>query len=110
MTARFGDVNRVGKMVNLDFWLTVGRGQGHNPRPSVKVTAAYPSLARNEIAMNLKIDLPMVLFETPSLAAQIKVEKPDQPISIDTTQIAEAVRRVIGMDVNVTVVADGEQS
>ena len=73
-------------------------------RPTVKVTAGYPALARNERAMNLKISLPLALFEAPSLTASIKVDHPSQTIQIDTDAIAEAVRGAVGMDVDIQVV------
>ncbi len=94
----------------LDFWLTVARGQGGSDRPGVRVTAGYPALSRNERAINLKIELPIALFETPSLSASIKVEHPDQAVHIDSTAIAEAVRQVVGMDIDISVVHSSEQS
>lgn len=89
----------------IDCWLTIGRNPngGWQGRPSVKVSAGYPSLKRNERALNLKIALPLALFETPSLSASITVEEPSQAIHIDTTAIAEAVRGVIGADVTIEV-------
>jgi hypothetical protein len=87
----------------LDFWLVIGRGTGGSDRPSVKVNAAYPRLAANERAINLKLTLPIALFETPSLTARIEVEQPEQAITIDTSVIAEAVRQCIGMDVSISV-------
>lgn len=92
--------------MKLDFWLTIGRHD--NGKPSVKVTAGYPALARNERALNLKMELPTALFETPSLSASIKVEHPQQTITIDTSAVAEAVRQIVGMDVDICVVDPGE--
>ena len=87
----------------LDFWLTIGRGQGGSDRPSVKATAGYPNLARNERAINLKMELPIALFEAPSLSASITVESPAQAITINAETVAEAVRQAIGMDVDIQV-------
>lgn len=87
----------------LDFWLTIGRGQGGSDRPTVKATAGYPSLARNERAINLKMELPIALFEAPSLTASIKVDTPAQAVTIDAETVAEAVRQAIGMDVDIQV-------
>lgn len=103
MSARFGHESRNSKSLDLDFWLTVGRGTGNSDRPSVKISAGYPNLARNERAINLKVKLPLALFETPSLTASIIVEHPEQAVTIDTTAVAEAVRGCIGMDVSVAV-------
>lgn len=87
----------------LDFWLTIGRGLGGSDKPSVKATAGYPSLARNERAINLKMELPIALFEAPSLSASIKVDSPAQAVTINAETVAEAVRQAIGMDVDIQV-------
>lgn len=107
MSARYGHETRT--TLHLDFWLTIGRSQGASDRPSVKVSAGYPNLSRNERALNLKMELPIALFETPSLSASIKVEHPQQAVHIDVGAIAEAVRQVVGLDVDVAV-AQPEQS
>lgn len=108
MTKYWGYESRAnGKHVLLlDFWLTIGRGEVHagtGGRPSVKATAGYPRLARNERAINLKMELPIALFEAPSLSASIKVDSPAQAVTIDTETVAEAVRQAIGMDVDIQV-------
>ena len=108
MSARFGYESRHDKALHLDFWLTFGRGLNGSERHSVKISAGYPNLARNERAINLKVKLPLALFETPSLTASIIVEHPEQAVTIDTTAIAEGVRGCIGMDVSVAV-AEPEQ-
>ena len=110
MSARFGHESRHNKTLNLDFWLNVGRGTNGSDRPSVKITASYPSLARNERAMNLKIELPLALFEIPSLTAKITVDSPEQQVTLDTTAIAEAVCGCIGMDVSISVAEPEAQS
>jgi len=100
----YGHEDRQRKTMELDFWLTIGHSATpYGKRPSVKVTAGYPALARNERAINLKMSLPMALFETPSLAATIKVEQPTQAIEINADAVAEAVRSVVGMDVVIEV-------
>ncbi len=105
MSRVFGYESRGGgkHVMLLDFWLTIGRGQGGSDRPSVKVTAGYPSLARNERAINLKMELPIALFEAPSLSATIKVDSPTQAVTINAETVAEAVRQAIGMDVDIQV-------
>jgi hypothetical protein len=84
----------------MDFWLIVARG---NPRPSVRVTAGHPSLKRNERAINLKMVLPVALFETPSITAKINVEAPSERVDIDIPALNEAVKQAIGMDVEISV-------
>lgn len=104
MTVRtFGHGDR--DNVYLDFFLIIDPGQiGHyNQRPSVRVTAGEPKLARGERSMNLKITLPAALFQTPTLSARIEVDSPTQQIVIDTTAVAEAVRGIVGMDVDIQV-------
>jgi len=105
MGARFGYESTAGgkSVLCLDFWLTVGRGEGYSDRPSVRATATYPKLARNERTINLKMELPIALFETPSMVARIRVDAPEQVVTIDAETIAEAVRGVIGMDVDIRI-------
>lgn len=105
MSGRWGHESRAGGKhdVLLDFWLTVARGKGGSDRPSVRVTAGFPALARDERTMNLKVELPVALFEAPSLSASIKVDHPAQAVTIDTTALAEAVRGAIGMDIDITI-------
>lgn len=102
MTTRYGYESSANNKPTLllDFWLTIARGH----RPSVKVNADYPkSLGRNERTINLKMSLPLALFETPTISASINVEQPTDTVHIDTAAIAEAVRGVIGMDVQIEV-------
>lgn len=103
MTKHWGFTDKAA--VHLDFWLIVDAGNPkvYNNRPSVRVTAGEPSLKRGERSINLKMQLPIALFEAPSLSASITVEQPDQPIHIDTAAIASAVRGVIGMDIDIAV-------
>mgnify|MGYP001481585266 CR=1 FL=1 len=101
---RYGHESRHDRTLNLDFWLIVARGTNGSNRPSLRINADYPNLARNERAINLKVTLPVALFELPTLTAQINVEHPRQAVTVDASAIAEAVRGAIGMDVDVSVV------
>ena len=105
MGTRYGHETR--ESLNLDFWLTITRG-ANGGAPGVKVTAGYPALSRNERAMNLKLMLPLTLFKAPALSATIKVDSPQQAITIDATAVAEAVRQSIGMDIDVRIVQPQE--
>lgn len=91
--------------VTLDFWLTVHPGdpERYPRRPSARISAGPPSLARGERALNLKVSLPLALFEQPEIVASIRVDQPQQPVRIDTTAVAEALRGVIGMDIDISV-------
>ena len=103
MSSHFGcqDSNTI----SMDLWLVVGRGdpRNWNARPSARITARSPDLKRNERAINLKVELPMALFETPALSATISVDQPLTGVSIDCSAVAEAVKQVIGMDVSIQV-------
>lgn len=107
MTA-FGSIDPGAGLIKIDCWFVVHRGDPRVPaysrRPRVRVTAGEPALDRNERAIRLKVDLPLALFEPPSLAASIRVEAPREAVSIDASAVAEAVRQVIGMDVTIAVV------
>ncbi|MGH6730016.1 MAG: hypothetical protein ACREBK_07665 [Sphingomicrobium sp.] len=103
---RYGHESHSEKAMILDFYLIVGRGTNNSQRPSVRVGASYPSLSRNERAINLKIKLPLALFETPPITATITVAEPDGAASIDLTAVAESVRQAIGMDVDIQVARD----
>ena len=70
MTKHYGHESRSsGKnLLLLDFWLTIERGL----RPTVKVNADFPNnLSRNQRTINLKMELPVELFETPTISAKI---------------------------------------
>jgi hypothetical protein len=99
--------------IALDFWLIVKRGPrsgGWPSRPSVRVTADEPNLNREERAINLRMTLPVALFETPSITATINVEAPAERVEIDVPALAESVKQALGMDVEIAVVEpdDGE--
>jgi hypothetical protein len=92
------------KTLDLDFYLVIKRERGGMQRPTVRAVAGYPSLHRDERAINLKMSLPLALFETPSLSASITVEHPEQAVHIDASAVSEAVRQVTGLDVDIRVV------
>lgn len=95
--------------LEMDFWLIVKRGpRGAWPsRPGARITAGQPNLSRDERAINLKMTLPVALFETPSITAKINVEAPAERVEIDVPALTESVRQAIGMDVDISVVEPG---
>lgn len=100
----FGSVTA--QTIEIDCWLTVDPGdakQAWNRRPGIRVSAGEPKVSARERSINLRMSLPLALFETPMLTASITVEEPERAISIDTSAVAEAVRQVVGMDVQITV-------
>ncbi len=103
----FGSIDPGKQQVIIDCWLVVHPGDprtpAYNRRPGVRVTAGAPKLDRLERAINLRMTLPLALFEAPTLAASIVVDRPHQAVNIDVAAIAEAVRQAIGMDVDLAV-------
>lgn len=106
--ARFGIVDK--GVVQIDCWLTIHPGGPNhwNRRPSVKLTAGEPALDRGERAINVKMSLPLALFEAPSIVARIDVAEPSAPITIDASAVAEALKSAIGMDIDLKVIAPNQ--
>lgn len=105
MASRYG--TEFNDRLSFDFWLTFSRAAGR-AAPGVKVSAGYPALARNERAMNIKIDLPIVLFETPSLTARIDVPHDLPRPVVDIGATADAIRAATGLDFDIRVSSDSE--
>lgn len=106
MVASFGSRNNHKGLLELDFHLiiTCPEKDNWNARPGVRVTAGAPALKRNERAINLKMNLPLALFETPAIVAKINVPDAQQQVTIDAAAVSEAVRQVVGMDIDLQVV------
>lgn len=106
MAASFGSRNNQKGLLELDFHLiiTCPEKGNWNARPAVRVTAGAPALKRNERSINLKLNLPLALFETPSIVAKIDVSEAASPVEIDAEAVSEAVRQAIGMDIDLQVV------
>lgn len=79
----------------------------------VRMTRGEPGLAPNERAMSLTIRVPIALFRTPSLRAEIEIPTATDPsgiITADVRSAAEAaLKQAIGVDVVLTV-NDGDGS
>ncbi|MAM41703.1 MAG: hypothetical protein CL949_25080 [Erythrobacter sp.] len=105
--ARFGHIGD--DAVHIDCWLTIhpGDSRNWNRRPSVKLTAGEPALSRGERGINVRLTLPLALFEAPSIVARINVAAPTAPVTIDASAVADAVKSAIGMDVDVRVANPG---
>lgn len=74
-------------------------------RPSVRVTAKKPSVARHEVAVKVEIELPDHLFQRPALTARVTVpagaSAPE--ISVDMQQaIADLIRDNLGLNLTIT--------
>ncbi|HEV2079422.1 MAG TPA: hypothetical protein VGR19_05945 [Allosphingosinicella sp.] len=71
---------------------------------TVKMSRGQPSLGRDERAMALSVKVPLTLFNTPQLRANIEVADPGHPIpTIDLSAASSALRNVVGCDVEVTI-------
>lgn len=79
-----------------------------------RLTARRPSLSRNEICVELKVQVPKALFSRPALKALVSVPK-DAPAgsSVITAEVANNVRELLqqqlGMRVEVTVPEEPER-
>ena len=106
--ARFGHVDA--NVVHIDCWLTIWPGdrKNWNRRPTVKLTAGEPALGRGERAINVRMTLPLALFEAPSIIARIDVAEPTMPVMIDAAAVAEAVKSAIGMDIDLRISSPGD--
>lgn len=74
-------------------------------RPSVRLTAKKPSVAKHEVAVKVEIELPTHLFQRPALTARVSVpEGTSAPeISVDMQQaIADLIRDNLGLNLTVT--------
>lgn len=69
----------------------------------VRLTRGHPAMVADERAVSLEVKLPLALFRTPSLKATLTVDAPDQAAAIDLAAAAEALRGVVGAEVDVVV-------
>jgi hypothetical protein len=71
---------------------------------TVRMTRGEPDVSRSERAMQLTVTVPLSLFKTPTIAATLTIDAPVAAIpQIDVTAAAEALRGVIGCDIDVRV-------
>ena len=94
------------------YLIVQGRNSGSVSYPnwvlqSFKVLKQKPDLARDEIAIKVKLALPVALFEKPQLQANIEIEG-DVPVidlSPETIQnVQDVLKAEAGLDVCLTVV------
>ena len=79
--------------------------------PAPELLKGTPSLASDERAMKLRVEVPYAIFETPSLAATVTIEGSEAPsVAIDVSAATAALREALGVDVDVRVVAPSEES
>lgn len=93
------------------FWLTVGAQKLYNSyKLNVpRVTKRRPSVAKNEVTLQIKLSLPTALFERPQLVAEIVVDPDDvsQPvITADVVNNIVEMARVEGIELIITAQGD----
>lgn len=70
----------------------------------VRMTRGQPDLSRDERALALTAKIPVALFRTPTLQATLTIDTPETPApTIDVHAASEALRGVVGCDVDVVV-------
>lgn len=84
--------------IEYGFWLVFGSDG------SVRLSRGQPSTGRGERAMSLLAKLPLSLFRTPALRGSITVNATGAAdLKIDVDAAAEALKQVIGVDVDLRV-------
>jgi hypothetical protein len=77
-------------------------------RPVVRVSKGKPATAADEIAIALKLQLPIALFHRPELTASIVVPPERTPFVIDAAtqeRIADVIREQTGLTIRLEVAA-----
>ena len=95
----------------LERYLVVGKCQHH--KASARMTAKSPSLASNEVAVKLSLNIPDELFTKPQLQASITV--PVSSVSapvIDAEvidNIQETISKTLGVDLSISVLGTDDE-
>ena len=83
---------------DVSFWLVF------DAWGAVRLTRGEPDLKNGERGMAVMAHIPHALFNIPQLRATLNVTAPDAPpIQIDRDAAAEALKLVVGADINLTV-------
>ena len=88
-------------------WLIASHSP-HSGELIFRLTKTQPRLHPGEIPLQVSVQIPASMFETPELKTTIVIPERDAPIAIDTTQVSRAVTAAIGMNVVVTTEAPDE--
>jgi len=90
--------------VTVDGWLSF------NINGSAKWTKGEPSVGRHERAINVRLQVPRALFNTPTLRANIMIPDDAAPLAyeIDAETVAEALKVSLGVDVDVQIIMPEE--
>jgi hypothetical protein len=88
-------------------WLVI------NSRGGTKLATKEPRLGVNEIAFQLKLDIPYTIFRRPMINAELKIPQdivlPDQLTAEVTDNIEEAIKSVTGLEMRVSIVEPEEE-
>lgn len=89
---------RTSDALTYGFWLVFDSDGG------VRLTRTQPNVSRNERAMSLEATLPLSLFATPVLRAEITVAAPEGAAArINLDAAAQAMRQALGVDVDLRI-------
>lgn len=90
----------VTQKVTVDGWLAF------NINGSARWTKNEPTVGRHERAINVRLQVPRSLFNTPSLRANISIPDDAAPLAyeIDAETVAEALKASLGVDVDIHIV------
>lgn len=77
-----------------------------------RATQRKPALAADEVALKVRVQLPVALFLKPTLSASIKVEGETPTLELDTetvTSIEDLIRSAVGLDVELNVISPDDE-
>lgn len=87
-----------GDHIEYNFWLIFGSDG------SIRLTRGQPDTGRSERGMACSATIPRNLFKTPELRAAITIDGDAVPsFTIDVKAAAEALRQVVGCDVDLRI-------
>lgn len=98
------------KVVETSGYLVISCAQkryGYHELKLERVARKKPSVASNEVALELRLRLPVALFEKPTLSAEINVEAdvPRLAVTPETvSNIRDVIQSAIGLNVELKVV------
>jgi hypothetical protein len=90
--------------VTVDGWLAF------NINGAARWTKGEPTVGRHERAINVRLQVPRALFNTPTLRASITIPDDAAPLAyeIDAQTVAEALKSSLGVDVDVQIIMPEE--
>lgn len=77
-----------------------------------RATQRKPALAADEVALKVRVQLPVALFLKPTLSASIKVEGETPTLELDTetvSSIEDLIRSAVGLDVELNVISPDDE-